>query len=131
MDAVFIVGIIFFTFYKMIELLVIHKERKLMINRSQMDSEFLQANFNSLHTVQCSKMQESQFSSLRWGTLAIGVGLGWITGWILDLQIRYLDTDFSYSSDSLMIATTAIFAGVALIIVYFIERKTYRAKKEE
>jgi len=134
MNAVFIVGIIFFTFYKIIELLVLHRGRKLMIDKmNQISPEGLQTNLNSLHAVQSSKVQGSQFSSLRWGAIAMGVGIGWLVGWLLNIQIQYEYSEicnhhYSYSSASIIIATTALFAGIALIIVYFIERKAYKSR---
>jgi hypothetical protein len=136
MDAVLIVGIVFFTFYKIIELSVLSKGRKLMIEKmNHLSPEDLQMNLKSLHAGQCNKMHGNQFSSLRWGALAMGAGIGWLAGWLLNMHIQYNMPEIhsyysNHSLDSVIIATTALFAGIALIIVYFIERKAYKAKEE-
>ena len=132
MEAVLIVGIVFYTIYKVIEIGVLQKERKLMISRMQAISpEMLQANLGSLQAAQSNKFRSNPFLMLRLGALALGIGFGWILGLIL-VQPN-LGIEFGWGEkDSVFIATTAFCAGIALIVVYIIEQKAIKeAKKEE
>ena len=144
MEGIFICGIVFFAIYKIIELFVQQKERKLMINKlSEVSPEMMQTNINSLKIAQNTQSQSGQFLMLRLGGVALGIGAGWILGWVLNFtQLNfseiYANGNVSYRwkmesmMDSTYIATTALCTGIALIIVYLIERKAYKeAKKAE
>jgi len=141
MDGVFIVGIVFFSFYKIIELFVRQRERKLMIAKlSEISPEMLQSNVNSLQLATNNSYSGNQFSMLRLGGLALGVGAGWILGWginftQLNIPEIYASKDIFYKNNmenlinSTYIATIALCAGIALITVYLIERKTLQKSK--
>ncbi|MCL2312110.1 MAG: hypothetical protein FWC41_06445 [Firmicutes bacterium] len=135
MDGILIVGIVFFTIYKTIELFVLQRERRLMISKmSEISPEMLHANINSLKIAQNDQSKSSQFLMLRLGGLALGIGAGWILGWVLNntrLDIYQAQTNWYQREvmDSTIIATTALCVGVALIIVYLIERKSYKEAK--
>jgi hypothetical protein len=136
MEAIFVTGIVFLAVYKIIELFVLHKGRKMLIEKmSQISSEDLQSNLSSLHAIQFNKMKGAQFSTLRIGALALGIGIGWLVGSFFTLigsdVFEGLDWHYSSYLDSIPVATTALCAGLALIIVYFIERKAYKGKKAE
>jgi len=136
MQAALIVGIVFFVIYKIIELFVRRKERKLMIEKmSEVPQEMLQSNFQSFNELQKEGIKVNRFSSLRWGAVATGIGLGWLLGFIITMQtvnVELLD-DFHYRNfmdvDSIYIATTALCAGIALIVVYLIERNAFKGAK--
>ena len=130
MQEVFIVGIVFFSIYKIIELFVKLSERKRMIEKmGQVSPEMLQSNLNSLQASQISNFKGNQFLSLRLGAVAIGIGLGWILGLMMKPNM-YGISGYGYNDfDSATLATTALCAGIALIIVYFIERKAYKEAK--
>ncbi|MDR2971438.1 MAG: hypothetical protein LBU83_05865 [Bacteroidales bacterium] len=132
MQEVFIVGIVFFSIYKIIQLFVLQRERALMIKKmDQISTEMLQSNLSSLQSVQKSKFQSNQFSMLRLGVVGIAIGIGWILGNILN-EIRVSLTNNSWGWDSTLFATIALCTGIALIIVYLIERKAVKeAKKME
>jgi hypothetical protein len=129
MDAV-IVGIVFLSIYKIIELFVRLSERRQMINKmGQVTPEMLQSNINSLHAAEIKKFHGNQFLPLRLGAAAIGIGFGWILGLWIRANMSVVQ-GYGYSDlDSVLIATTALCAGIALIIVYFIERKAVKGTK--
>ena len=139
MDAVFIVGIVFFSFYKIIELFVRQKERKLMITKmSEISPEMLQSNVNSLQLAANNSYPGNQFTMLRLGGLALGIGAGWFFGWVINMcQLNYEllkgeifnKYDIQDMMNSTFIATIAFGVGISLIIVYLIERKTLRKSK--
>jgi hypothetical protein len=130
-DAI-IVGIVFFSIYKIIELFVKQRERKLLIDKmSQVSPESLQSNINSLQTTSNSIFQRNQFLPLRLGAVAIGVGFGWMLGGLLyEVQKQNYSNQWQ-DFDSTIIATIALCAGIALIIVYFIERRAAKGSKKE
>jgi hypothetical protein len=138
MEPIFVTGIVFFFVYKIVELLVRQKERRLMVEKmTEISPEMLQQNINSMKSVQNDSLMGRKFSTLRWGALLLGVGFGWLLGWILYLsQTDYVNTlgnwDKDHFQSSIMISTTAFCAGIALIVVYIIERKASKeAKKAE
>jgi hypothetical protein len=137
MESIFVTGIVFFFVYKIVELGVRQKERKLMIEKmTEISPEMLQQNLNSMKSVQSDSLLSRKFSTLRWGALLLGAGLGWIMGWILHcIQLEMYTANNFYEKnimDSTFVASTILCAGIALIVVYFIERKAYTgAKKEE
>jgi hypothetical protein len=62
--------------------------------------------------------------------LLVGAGIGWILGGVLWRVLRNYEMQSDYGET--FVATTALCAGIALIIVYLIERKAHKeAKKEE
>ena len=123
MEGIVITGIVFYFVYKIIEFSTLQKNRKHFIDKmSQVSPETLQSNINLLNDTQGDLSKGNRFSSLRWGVLALGVGLGWFIGDIIHL--------YSHSShDATIISTTAIFVGIALIVVYGIERKELKKTK--
>jgi hypothetical protein len=104
------------------------KNRKHLIEKmSQISPEALEANINSLNVTLNDKSKGNRFSSLRWGVLLFSIGLGWILGWVL-ITTCNIQWD---SIESAYVSTITLCAGVALIVVYFIERNAYKVKKEE
>ena len=134
MDAVFICGIVFFAIYKVTELFVLQSERRMMIRKmSEISPEMLQNNINSVNVAQNNQFKSNQFLMLRWGSLALGIGAGWLLGMCLNtILFDVKDIYFTHEMDSTIIASIALCAGIAMLIVYLIERKAYKeAKKGE
>ena len=128
MEGIIITGIVFFFVYKIIEFSVLQNNRKHLINRmSQISPETFQSNINALNDAQNSKSNGNRFSSLRWGVLALSVGLGWFLGELMYWEACHVGHHIS--RESMIIPTTAIFAGIALIVVYFIEKKEFKSAK--
>ena len=139
MESIFVTGIVFFFIYKIVELFVRQKERRLMVEKmTEISPEMLQQNINSMKSIQNDSLMGRKFSTLRWGALLLGVGFGWLLSWILYLsQTDYVNSlrwgfEKEAFQNSMMISTTVLCAGIALIVVHFIERKAYKeAKKAE
>jgi hypothetical protein len=137
MEGILICGIVFYATYKIIELFVLQRGRRQMLQKmSEISPEMLQQNMNSFNAFQNDGSKSSQFLMLRLGGLALGIGTGWILGWYLNCTQFNIHENLSFYQrdmiDSTYIATTALCTGIALIIVYLIERKAYKdAKKGE
>ncbi|MCL2289818.1 MAG: hypothetical protein FWC34_03825 [Bacteroidetes bacterium] len=133
MDAVLICGIVFYALYKIIELFVRQKERRLMVEKlGEISPEVMRTNAELLGTVQMNGLKGNQFFTLRWAALLIGAGVGWFLGWVLFSVLKNQNLYVSYDTYSLtLVASTAICAGIALLIVYLIERKAYKERKKE
>jgi hypothetical protein len=132
MSDVLIVGIVFFSIYKVIELFVLQRGRRQMIQKmSEISPEMFQKNMNSIHAFQNDGSKGNRFLSLRLGAVAMGIGLGWLLGLPVS-EYMYHSNDYThFDLDTAFIATTALCTGIALIIVYLIEQKVHKAKKEE
>jgi len=130
MEGILVPAIVFYFVYKTIELLVRQKERKLLIERmAQTSPETLQSH---LHSVQVAP-KGSQFLMLRLGAVSFGVGIGWILGRLFYEMMRHnYGSGIHNDLDSMLIATIALCAGIALIVVYLIEKKAANeARKAE
>jgi len=131
MEDILITGIVFFAIYKTIELLVLQKERKLMISRlNEVSPEMMQTNLSSLQAAQKNKFQNNPFFMLRLGALSLGVGIGWILGSVL-FEIRQNFPGENFSWNSTCMAMICLCAGIALIVVYIIEQKAIKEAKKE
>jgi lipoprotein signal peptidase len=70
-----------------------------------------------------------RYSTLRWGSLFVGAGLGIILGGIFYRVLRNSNMHSEY--EIFMIASIALCTGIALIIVHIIERKAHKEEKKE
>jgi hypothetical protein len=91
-----------------------HKERMAMIEKGISASELRGAPMREW-------LRANPLSSLKWGLLAMFVGIGLIVAEMLDRAYMM--------HDSVYFATTLIFGGIALIIFYWIANA--KMKKEE
>ena len=133
MDGIFIVGIVFYTIYKIIELAMLQKERKLMISKlNEISPEMMQTNLSSLQSAQNAKFQNNPFFMLRLGVLSLGVGIGWILGWVFYIWMKSCEStaEHLHDLDSVFIASVALCAGIALVVVYLIEQKAIKEAKK-
>jgi len=131
MQDVLVVGIVFFSIYKIIELVVLQKERKFMVEKmTHISPELLQSNMGSMQTSQNSKFLRNPFIMLRLGACSLGVGIGWILGRLLYEVMKQSGADMRGELDSTILASVALFAGIALIVVYLIERKALKESKK-
>jgi hypothetical protein len=82
-----------------------HKERMAMIEKGVSPADFKGARFGEM-------FRASPLSSLKWGLLAMFVGIG-------SLVANWLDSEYGFH-DSIYFASMLVFGGLALIIFYFI-----------
>lgn len=100
---IFIVGIIFWSLYATINLIVKRKERLMLIEKGANAPEM--------------KSEEFTFSSLKFGLLFIGIGAGALIGNIIAVTTN-LDNEVAYFS------MIFLCGGLALIISHLMSRKT-------
>ncbi|MEK6754690.1 MAG: DUF6249 domain-containing protein [Bacteroidota bacterium] len=82
-----------------------HKERLAMIEKGVSPADFKGTSAQAL-------FKTSPLSSLKWGLLAMFVGIGSLVG-------NWLDQSYGFH-DSIYLASMLIFGGFALIIFYFV-----------
>jgi CBS domain containing-hemolysin-like protein len=99
---VLIVAVIFATLYGVTRLIIRRKERLTMIEKGSVMPEMKDENFS--------------FSTLKFGTLFTGIGLGVLVANILTVSTD-LDKEVAYFS------MVFLFGGISLIITHLIERK--------
>ena len=118
MEAIIIVPVVFITFYLIIELLVHRRERLTIIEKFSQNQSF------DLNQLNLFKKSGGLFSGLKIGCLLCGLGLGFLTAFLLSIAFK----DYSYMMvkwhmyNSLSIACVLIFGGLGLIVAYLIER---------
>ena len=133
--APLICGIVFYFFYMTFELFVRRKERMNLIEKIGQNftpTEFFVPKFTSL----LPAFSKKSFTSLRFGCLFVGIGLGLLVGLFISLFLKVelnvgtssweKDTFYGIAYGS----SVLIFGGLGLLVSYFIENKA-RKKDEE
>ena len=119
-----VVGFITLGIYKLFELFVCKKERLLIIEK--MGEKFTP---NMLeHKINFSSIGNLSFSSLKWGCLLMGLGLGLLAAFV----IHYNFQDFiskQWDIQSMVYgASVLIFGGFGLLTAFLIELKINKNK---
>ena len=130
---IFIVGVICLTFYGMIELFVRKKERLSIIEKigDKLDPSMIEGKFKFPKF--SSKIS---FSTLKIACLLIGLGLGFIVGFILDFNLIQPSSGDNYRAirdmrEMVYIASVLLFGGISLIVAFFIEKKSIEKERKE
>lgn len=120
MDAVFIVGILWIVIYKIFELFVGRRERIMVIDKltpEGLKEKLLHNNMNLIG---------GSYSVLRLGCLAIGVGLGLLFGFFLEVSMRsgqarvYID-DMDTLVSIIYGASVLLCGGIGLLAAWIVE----------
>lgn len=130
-----IVAIIFGTIYKLAELFVHKRERLLLINKL---TEISNVDFRGISLYSSG----NKFTALRIGWLMLGVGTGFLLGFLINLIATYgryaFDTDNMldyrrYVSGIVYLACICICGGIGLLLSYKKEREAEhpQPKREE
>jgi hypothetical protein len=120
-----VVGIIFYTIYRIFELLVRRKERQMFIDK--LDPEKLSGKME-LPDFSDAKTAPS-FGALKWGCLLLGLGLGLLVGLMLNIvflrDIQGMeDWTQIYRAYSVAYGSSVlIFGGLGLLTAFLIEHK--------
>lgn len=128
--------IVFGTIYKVIELFVRKRERLMLISKL---TEISNVDFKGISLYSSG----NKFTALRIGWLMLGVGMGFLAGFLINMMATY--GKYAYDFDSIWqfhnhvagivyIACICICGGIGLLLSYKAERKAERPeeqKKEE
>lgn len=128
LTPVLICAIIFGTIYKIVELFVRRREREMLIDKitevssAKLDQSIIQGLSGASVSIGSS--------ALKWGALAIGVGLGFFLGIICNVILRdYID---SWRMESSVYGSLiALFGGIGLIIAFYAELRLRRKQRQE
>ncbi len=130
-----VVGIVFYFTYMTFELFARRKERISLIekmgqNLTPMDSSILKSQFQSL----LPTFSKKTFTTLRFGCLFVGLGLGLLVGLFICLYMKAngVGSDHWERNNFYAVAYGAsvlLFGGIGLVISYMIESKS--TPKEE
>ncbi|MDR1814140.1 MAG: hypothetical protein LBR18_04755 [Tannerella sp.] len=130
LEAPLVLGIIGYFTYMVFELFARKSERLKIIekmgeNFSPIDTSALSSQFSSL----LPSFPKKSFTSLRFGSLLSGLGLGLLIGVFLVVYFKNCYHENSYELTSICYtASLLLFGGLGLIISYILEKK--EQKKE-
>lgn len=129
-----IVGIVTLGIYKLFELFVGKKERLTVIERmgDKLDTNLLNAKLNF------PMFASTSFSSLKLGSLLLGMGLGLLVGYLLCSTTipGYVDWEsnrmwrMNELSSLIYGACVMLFGGLSLVIAFIVELKITRKKNK-
>lgn len=129
-----VLGIVTLGTYRLVELFVRRKERLMIIEKMQENAN-PHAFSNQLNLPFIGKPRGSSWT-LRASLLMIGLGLGFITGLVIQLcfnfQLSKMEYSIAHNTISIIyLASVAVFGGIGLLVAYVIERKHEKNKLNE
>lgn len=129
---IFVVGIIFWTIYKVFDLFVRRRERLMLIEKINLEtSGNLDINKIS-NLLNPDNQSDSRFTALKFGLLAVGLGLGlFIATLIINNEPEIINLWFMRSS--LYGSLSLLGGGLGLVIAFIIEiimRKSERKHQD-
>ncbi len=122
LTAIFVPAIVFFTIYKIIEVLTHRKERIIIADKleqmNNLNDSILPDRLNQFFS------ERKKYTSLRAGSVLLGMGLGFLVGFII--QYCCFGLDYNYVHGQLIsviyMGSILIFGGAALLGSFVIER---------
>ena len=122
LTAIFVPAIVFFTIYKIIEVLTHRKERIIIADKLEQMSNLNDSNLPDRLNQFFS--ERKKYTSLRAGSVLLGMGLGFLVGFII--QYCCFGLDYNYVHGQLIsviyMGSILIFGGAALPGSFVIER---------
>ena len=122
LTAIFVPAIVFFTIYKIIEVLTHRKERIIIADKLEQMSNLNDSNLPDRLNQFFS--ERKKYTSLRAGSVLLGMGLGFLVGFII--QYCCFGLDYNYVHGQLIsvihMGSILIFGGAALLGSFVIER---------
>ena len=116
--------IVFGAIYKVVELFVRRRERLMLISKL---SEISNVDFKGIKFYSSG----NKFTALRVGCLMLGIGFGFLVGFLLNFMITEgkLDNLYEYQyydkvGGIIYIACICVFGGIGLLLSYLAERKS-------
>lgn len=128
LTPVLVCAIIFGSIYKIIELFVRRREREMLIDKiTEVSSAKLdQSIIQGLSGVSST----DSYPALKWGALAIGVGIGFFLGVICNIVLAdYIDT--WRIEGAVYGSLIALFGGIGLIVAFYAELRLRRSSHPE
>lgn len=128
-----VVGIVCLGIYGLFELFVRKKERLAIIEKlSELSDKDLPINELRLPSYSFPRLS---FSSLKIGCLLAGLGLGFLVGFFLDLNVAAIRDEVKMyneyrSLEAAYGASVLLFAGLGLIVAFIIENKMKKKNPE-
>lgn len=122
LTAIFVPAIVFFTIYKIIEVLTHRKERIIIADKLEQMNNLNDSNLPDRLNQFFS--ERKKYTSLRAGSVLLGMGLGFLVGFII--QYCCFGLDYNYVHGQLIsviyMGSILIFGGAALLGSFVIER---------
>ena len=123
--------IVFGAIYKVVELFVRKRERLMLISKL---TEISNVDFKGIKLYSSG----NKFTALRVGWLMLGVGLGFLVGFLLNFIVAEgnLDKLFEWQyldkvGGIIYVASICVFGGIGLLISYFAERKVENSDNQK
>ena len=123
--------IVFGAIYKVVELFVRKRERLMLISKL---TEISNVDFKGIKLYSSG----NKFTALRVGCLMLGVGLGFLVGFFLNLMASQGEYERLYEwqynnkiGGIIYVACICIFGGIGLLISYFAERKVENSENQK
>ena len=122
-ESIFVTTVVFYAIYKIIETLTHRKERIIIADKLEQLNNINDSNLPDRLNQYFS--EKKKYTSLRAGSVLLGMGLGFLVGFII--QYCCFGLDYSYRQEKLFsviyMGFILIFGGAALLGSFLVERK--------
>lgn len=128
------VAIVAYSIYSLFELFARRRERIMLIEKlSELNQ--LKGTLPDITPLTTKRISLPSFSTLRIGGILLGIGAGILIGGVVSAGFNQLDLPQNFRIhqlvETVMGASVMLCAGISLVIVYAIERKEFKNKKEK
>lgn len=122
LTAIFVPAIVFFTIYKIIEVLTHRKERIIIADKLEQLRNLNDSNLPDRLNQFFS--ERKKYTSLRAGSVLLGMGFGFLVGFVIQYCCFGLEYDYVHGQliSVIYMGSILIFGGAALLGSFVIER---------
>jgi len=122
-EAIFVTTVVFYAIYKIIETLTHRKERIIIADKLEQLNNINDSNLPDRLNQYFS--EKKKYTSLRAGSVLLGMGLGFLVGFIIQYCCFGLDDNYVHGQliNVIYMGAILIFGGAALLGSFLVERK--------
>lgn len=132
--------IVFSTIYKLFELFARRKERLALIDKMVMNENYAKC----AAELRLNIDESSEYSALKWGSLVLGLGLGLLFAFFINMETLTAMRNFAEAGGEyfwrtsvaetqaiVYMASMMLFGGIGLIVAFVVERKLRALSREK
>ena len=126
LSPVFVISIVFVTIYKIFDLFVRRRKRLSIIDKISPEN----ANIDFSKWAVAPASPDNRFAGLKWGALALGLGLGLFAYTMIMTAMPYMN-GVPYMSETLCSGMVLTGGGFGLLIAFIVENSIRKSQEKK